>query len=75
MEYIPQDWSISTSTTCPVNKSRSGYGSKLPTSYVVNGGGKKNRRVYAICWSNSATFYVIVKGKPVYIENTRFINS
>lgn len=37
-----------------------GYGSKLPTHYMVKHNGKW-RRVYAACYGNAASFYI---GKP-----------
>ena len=38
----------------------SGYGSRLPTPYMVRHNGKW-RRVYAACYGNAASFYI---GKP-----------
>jgi hypothetical protein len=38
---------------------RSGYGSKVPTTHMVKlPGGKRWRRVYCCIWSNSGTCYV-----------------
>ena len=48
--------------TMPVNRSVSGYGSKLPTSYMIKFRNRW-RRVYAICWSNCATHYIKVDGQ------------
>lgn len=45
-----------------------GYGSKLPTSLLVQLDGKRWHRVYAICWSNGATCYVLSAGQPLYLE-------
>lgn len=44
-------------TEAPKNPSRTGYGSKIPTEYRVHYNGRW-RRVYAICFSNVATFYI-----------------
>lgn len=44
-------------TATPINRSVSGYGSRLPTPYMVWHKGRW-RRVYAICWSNAATLYI-----------------
>lgn len=41
----------------PKSPSRTGYGSKLPTEYMVHFNGRW-RRVYAICFSNVSTFYI-----------------
>jgi hypothetical protein len=41
----------------PKSPSRTGYGSKLPTQYRIHYKGRW-RRVYAICFSNVATFYI-----------------
>ena len=35
-----------------------GYGSKIPTRYMVRTIDQKWRRVYAVCYSNAATLYV-----------------
>ena len=71
IQYIPAAWSVHQTTTSPVCYSRTGYGSKLPTGYMVNDG-TRNRRVYAICYSNAASFYVLVKGDKLFIQNYRF---
>ncbi len=50
-----------------------GYGSKIPTDYmiVLNSDIRKvKRRVYAVCWSNCASFYVIIKGKDLYLRDS-----
>lgn len=41
-----------------------GYGAKIPTSYMVK---HENRwkRVYCCIYSNSGTCYILSKGKPV----------
>lgn len=36
---------------------RDGYGSRLPTAYAVHVGGRW-RRLWAVCWSNAASYYV-----------------
>ncbi len=53
-------------TEPPRWRSRSGYGSKLPTSYELRIAGRWHR-VYMVCWSNSGTAYVLRKGEPHYI--------
>lgn len=44
----------------------SGYGSKIPTSKVIYCFGKRHR-MYACCFSNSASCYVLIKGNRYYI--------
>lgn len=39
-------------------QTRTGYGSKLPTDHMVHFEGRW-RRVYAICFSNCATLYIL----------------
>jgi hypothetical protein len=68
--YIPNNWKVIDTGICPHNRSVSGYGNKLPTRYLVNDG-KRNRRMYAICWSNVASFYVRVLGKRIFIQDYR----
>jgi len=54
-------------TNPPKNRSVSGYGSKLPTQYMVKWQSKW-RRVYAICWSNVATFYIGQNGQKIIVN-------
>ena len=53
-------------TKQPGNRSVSG---KLPTRYMVVDG-KVKRRVYAGCYSNVASYYVLVKGVRVYVKDS-----
>ena len=70
--YIPETWTVRRNTgKNPMSRSVSGYGSKLPTQYLVHDG-KYLRRVYAICWSNVASFYVLAKGERLFIQDFRF---
>lgn len=46
------------STEAPKSPSRTGYGSKLPTEHQIHLNGRW-RRVYSVCFSNVATFYVV----------------
>ena len=50
-----------------LQQTASGYGSKLTTSrkYKYNG---KYYRVYACCYSNNGTAYIIVKGKEIVLS-------
>jgi hypothetical protein len=45
----------------------SGYGMKLTTRYLAPCLGRL-RRVYAICYSNVSSLYVLVKGHKVFIN-------
>ena len=53
-------------TEPPRSASRTGYGSKLPTQYLLQVA-KRWHRVYAICWSNGSTCYIVKGGEPHYI--------
>lgn len=55
-------------TLVPRTRRADGYGSKMPTSLMLRSGGYW-RRVYCVCWSNSGTNYVLVKGAPHYIAS------
>jgi len=56
------------------NRSASGYGSKIPTRYSIalfnkNGtSSERFRRVYAICYGNAASLYIIVNGERHFID-------
>lgn len=50
-------------TAPPLHHSASGYGAKIPTRYMAECSDNRRRRVYAICYSNTATLYIIVGGK------------
>ena len=71
INYTPETWTVHKTNYCPKNNSRSGYGTKIPTEYTVFDG-KLYRRVYAICYGNSASHYVIVKGERLFIQDYRF---
>jgi hypothetical protein len=47
-------------------RNASGYGRKIPICWKLRIGNVW-RRVYAICFSNCATHYVLIKGKPHYL--------
>jgi len=48
----------------PINRSRDGYGRKLPTNIMIDCTDGKSRRVYVCCFSNTGTAYVQYKGHP-----------
>lgn len=39
-----------------------GYGSKLPSEWLVKVAGRW-RRIYSVCWSNGATNYILLAGQ------------
>jgi hypothetical protein len=53
-------------TNFPVNRSRTGYGSKIATSWLLKIG-KQWHRVYVICYSNNGSSYVLIKGQAHYL--------
>ena len=54
----------------PVNRSRTGYGSKIPTSYCVQvDGGRQWYRVYCICHSNVGSLYILPGGERRFIHD------
>ena len=54
-------------TACPRSNSRTGYGGKIPTEYMVFIANKW-RRVYCRIYSNAGTCYVLVKSERVIID-------
>ena len=48
-------------TEAPLNRSATGYGNRIPTRYMIKldrGRVTYWHRVYAICYSNAASYYV-----------------
>lgn len=54
-------------TTAPFNPSISGYGSKLPSRYMVRYDGRWHR-VYSICYGNSGSPYIIKNGSRLFLD-------
>lgn len=54
-------------TAAPINYSRSGCGNKIPTSWMVQLGDSRWRRVYVICYSNSGSAYIRVAGEKLFL--------
>ena len=50
-----------------LQETASGYGKKLTTRYKVKYQSRM-RRVYAICYSNLASYYIIVKKEKLYLN-------
>lgn len=59
LHYRPLDWQRR-----GLQKTRTGYGTKIPTTNMINLAGRM-RRVYVDIYSNSGHTYVIVKGEKV----------
>jgi len=59
--YDPTEWQKQ-----GYQQTANGYGNKLNTGYKVLYAGKV-RRVYAVCHSNVASLYVIVKGVKTFL--------
>ena len=55
-------------TDPPRPRSVSGYGNKLPTDRILVLRDNRERRVYAICWSNVASHYVLVRGERRFLS-------
>ena len=55
-----------------LQQTASGYGSKLTTEHMVKVEGQRDiwRRVYAICYSNAASFYILLGGKLVFVQDS-----
>ncbi len=49
-----------------------GYGRKIPSRYMLSVDGGRYRRVYATCFSNVASYWVIVLGKKLYLRDSDF---
>ncbi len=50
-------------------QSPSGYGSKISTDFIVRFAGRVYR-VYAVCHSNAASYYIIVKRKKLFVRTS-----
>jgi len=51
----------------PPNRSRTGYGNKIPTSWELQLTDKRWRRVYVICYSNSGSAYIRTKAGRLFL--------
>lgn len=56
-----------TTLVVPRSPSRSGYGRKLPTRYMLDYSGRSHR-VYAMCYGNSSSSYILHKGKELFLD-------
>ena len=63
-------YTIKRTETTPRHNSRTGYGRKIPTQYIViDNYSKRARRVYAICYSNAASLYVLISGIMYFLHD------
>jgi hypothetical protein len=46
----------------------SGYGERIPTRHMVRTIDNRWRRVYATCFSNAATLWIVENGERVIVE-------
>lgn len=53
-------------TTPPRNRSLTGYGSKIPTSWMLQIA-RRWHRVYVICYSNCGSAYIRTKAGDLYL--------
>ena len=60
--YRPLAWQVA-----GLQKTASGYGTKIPTLYTVTFQGR-DHRIYVDCCSNVALTYIIVNGEKVYVR-------
>lgn len=58
-DHQPLDWQVA-----GLQQTATGYGAKLATGWTLLYEGCR-RRVYAACYSDAATHYILVKGKKV----------
>ena len=57
-------------TTPNYGRSADGYGRKIPTNRLIRLEGEKRwRRVYAVCFSNCASHYILIRGDAYYIHD------
>lgn len=74
VEYVPDDLAITFRETDRPRSGQtvSGYGRKLASRYMARIAGEPERRVYAICYSNAASHYVLRAGRMQFIPDWRF---
>lgn len=51
----------------PWNRSKTGYGNKIGTSWELKLKDQKWRRVYIVQWSNAGSAYIVVAGKKLFL--------
>lgn len=64
VEYIPENCQVIDSGKCDPNPNPEGYGDRIPTRWIVKFPGEnKEYKVWAICYSNAASHYIIRNGR------------
>jgi hypothetical protein len=73
VEYLELPWTVSFRPFWwhkqGLQQTASGYGSRLRTEYMLVVPNERPRRVYAVCWSNVASFYVIRKKQKIFLRD------
>ena len=64
--YVTPD-AVDTKPCRPYGQSAMGYGRKIATGHIVLVKGKW-RRVYATCYSNAASHWIMVKGEKLHVN-------
>lgn len=54
-------------TPAPRNRSATGYGPKMPTSWMLRMSDKRERRVYVSIYGNLGSAYILIKGERRYL--------
>src|SRR4051812_48125869 len=72
VNYLSDSFKVAETTRddCkPYGQAPSGYGRKIATPHKIKLAGEKRwRRVYAVCFSNAASHYVLINGSAYYIR-------
>lgn len=63
----PSDVIARRQSPAPPNRSRTGYGNRIPTSWELQLVDHRWRRVYVICWSNAGSAYIRVAGDQQFL--------
>jgi len=69
LEYLTGGVTAIQTRKAPVNRSRTGYGCKIPTTFMlIDTETRRRYRVYVMCYSNSGTSYIITQGRMVIVD-------
>lgn len=69
MVKYADNFTLSVKPVAEYGRNQHGYGSKISTPHVLQFNGERRRyRVYACCWSNVASHYVVVKGEKLFVR-------
>jgi hypothetical protein len=52
-----------------LQQTATGYGGKLTSPYMLETPDGRKRRVYAMCYSNAASHYVLIKGQTIFLRD------